>query len=123
MKHSAHVYFRGSIEEPAGLLDRASAAQLAQSLLRERFDVNSGTHTEALLGLIRRRVAASGALDVQMHTLATDNWSALAGDHPFPLKFARFSPLFCARALWQIALPPLRGVAAISQRPLGGWRR
>jgi hypothetical protein len=29
------------------------------------------------------------------------------------------SPLFFARALWQIALPPLGGVAAICHRPLG----
>jgi hypothetical protein len=31
------------------------------------------------------------------------------------------SPPFFARALWQIALPPLGGVAAICQRPLGVW--
>ena len=30
-------------------------------------------------------------------------------------------PLFFARALWQIALPPLGGVAAICHRPLGVW--
>jgi hypothetical protein len=31
------------------------------------------------------------------------------------------SPLFFARALWQIALPTLGGVAAICHRPLGVW--
>ena len=42
----------------------------------------------------------------------------------FCTHFCSFSTLFCfARALWQIALPPLGGVAAIYHRPLGGWRR
>jgi hypothetical protein len=31
------------------------------------------------------------------------------------------SPAFFARALWQIALPPLGGVAAICHRPLEVW--
>jgi myosin-7 len=30
-------------------------------------------------------------------------------------------PLFSARVLWQIALPPVGGVAAICHRPLGVW--
>jgi hypothetical protein len=37
------------------------------------------------------------------------------------INFRSFRPLFFARALWQIALPPLGGVAAICHRPLGVW--
>jgi hypothetical protein len=38
-----------------------------------------------------------------------------------PPFFCSFRPLFSARVLWQIALLPLGGVAAICQRPLGVW--
>jgi hypothetical protein len=37
------------------------------------------------------------------------------------IKFRTFSPCFFTRTLWQIALPPLGGVAAICHRPLGVW--
>ena len=49
-----------------------------------------------------------------------DYRSQLASD-AFFTPFRSFLPLFFARALWQIALPPLRGAAAIYHRPLGGW--
>jgi hypothetical protein len=37
------------------------------------------------------------------------------------INFRSFRPLFYARTLWQIAQPPLGGVAAICHHPLGVW--
>jgi hypothetical protein len=54
------------------------------------------------------------------------SWDDLNDDHydwPAELfhQISLVSPLFFARALWQIALPPLGGVAAICYPPLGVW--
>jgi hypothetical protein len=53
-------------------------------------------------------------------TAAQPKWKFSVAGELFH-KISLVSPLFSARVLWQIALPPLGGVAAICHRPLGGW--
>ena len=58
-----------------------------------------------------------------LNKMTTTNIATCFGPVTICTQFRSFPPLLFARALWQIALPPFRGVAAIHQCPLGGWRR
>jgi hypothetical protein len=56
-----------------------------------------------------------------MHTGLTWADLVLAAARELFHQISLVSPLFSAHVLWQIALPPLGGVAAICHRPLGVW--
>jgi hypothetical protein len=86
-------------------------------------DVQFGEVNVAILAGYRKEGFITSKFRVRCDGAEREVWHFWYDSWPvnYFIKFRSFRPPFFARAPWQIALPPLGGVAAICHRPLGVW--